>query len=159
MTDEQGTATAGDGADGAATDYDCKLCGWQFTTINGLWDHIPSHQLTQSQYAVLTQDWPDLQAAHAECSNLSHAEASRIFEEAREMRDERDDLTARLAELREAGDMMATAMDLFWIGERPDFARAAELMGEASARWRTLAATATERQGAPGARGGGEDQP
>lgn len=32
-----------------------------------------------------------LGAEHADCSNLSHAEASRIFEEARQMRDERDE--------------------------------------------------------------------
>lgn len=38
------------------------------------------------------------QEAHADCSNLSHAEAARIFEEAREMRAQRDALAADLAE-------------------------------------------------------------
>jgi hypothetical protein len=52
-------------------------------------------------------DWPcpeivvlracvKLQEAHARCTNLSNAEAARIFEEARQMREERDALAARL---------------------------------------------------------------
>lgn len=61
MTDTTTSAPATD-AGARISEYDCKLCGWQFTTIDGLWEHIPTHRLTQPQYAVLTKDRADLLA-------------------------------------------------------------------------------------------------
>lgn len=55
-----------------------------------------------NDYADLRDELTRLRAAHADCSNLSHAEAARIFTEAKDMREERDAALAEAAALRTA---------------------------------------------------------
>jgi hypothetical protein len=52
MTDDQDQPAAGPAR--LSSEYTCRLCGWEYTTMDGLWDHIPSHTLTQAQYGALS---------------------------------------------------------------------------------------------------------
>jgi hypothetical protein len=62
---------------------------------------------------MLLDEVERLRAAHADCTNLSHAEAARIFEEAREQREQRDALLV-------AGDALAEYMESRWRREHEE---------------------------------------
>lgn len=83
--------------------YTCRLCGWEFGTINGLWAHIPSHTVTQAVYGTLV-------AAEAEVAALSRElEAAREchVEKLERARKAEADLDAARAHTERLGEIVA----------------------------------------------------
>lgn len=54
----------------APFEYACRLCGWQYQTINGLWGHIPVHGVDQATYGTLVAAERERDAAQVEAAEL-----------------------------------------------------------------------------------------
>ena len=95
------------GMDDAPWEYVCRLCGWEWRTVDGLWAHIPSHGLDQATYGTLV-------AAARERDTIRAAAQTALetLEYVWEMESRSTRIAETLAELRRALNALADVSDV-----------------------------------------------